>query len=576
MNLKQTLLLGGRLILAFLYVLVASCVPSKDIATPSIDDAFMKAVIEDVSLASEGGKHLLTVPAIGEWTYYCNAEGEWLSLEAKGTELHITAQTNNSGKERQATILLLSGQSQRRVMVSQSGVDFDMNFSEAKLDFSPNKGMKSINVTSNTGEWRLEPLPEGIDWLRVKGQNGGSLVIIEVDENNGYESREANLLFSSAKGEKKDLRVSQAGITKYFLPYEAGYDYRPAHLLAFERERGNILQAHSEPIQDRFNNEAGVSSFYTKSRYMPNIQYLREVGEVKYTVARMVIIFDDPTLVEHPEVEDYAQLLLANDYQEIESPKGASRRFLRKDDRMLAEIKIMPDGAVVDFAPRYPQERDYPTFASLPQGPAGFMALLNDPQSKVQQVRDYETRQGGEKLSEVKDKTDDSLLVNLMYLTKKTGAQEEAQRGYFFYTPEHLNKNANDPLVQSVQELALYFNNHELGIRRIGIRSFLTREFEELATRSGFSLLGGKNGTFYFTKRISDEKLLAMYVSYGVYANVLDGRPHLAIGFFHQKNPEGSTGAAQAIALAKAGKHDKVDLFDKALRRAILNHKTKP
>lgn len=576
MNLKQTLLLGGRLTLALLLLFVASCVPSKDIETASADDAFMRAILEDISLTSEGGKHQLTVPATGEWTYYCNAEGDWLDLEAQGTALHITAQTNLSGKERQATILLFSGKSQRRVAVVQSGVDFDITFSEAKIDFDANKGMKSINVASNTGEWKLEPLPEGVDWIRVKGQNSGALVIIEVDENNGYESREVNLLFSSAKGERKDLHVTQAGLTKYFLPYEADYDYQSAKLLVFERDRGNILQAHSEPTQDKFNTEPGISSFYTKSRYMPNIQYLREVGEIKYTLARMVIIFDDPTLVDHPEVEDYAQLLLSNNYQEIESPKGASRRFLRTDDRMLAEIKIMPDGAVVDFAPRYPQERDYPTFASLPKGPDGFMNLLNNPQVKVQQVQEYENSQGGEKLSEVKDQAVDSLYRNLMYLTKKTGDQEEAQRGYFFFTPEDLNKNANDPLVQSVQELALYFNNHELGIRRIGIRSFLTREFEELATREGFSLLGGKNGIFYFTKRISSEKLLAMYVGYGVYANVLDGRPHLGMGYFHQNSPEGTTGAAQAIALVKAGKRNKVDLFDMPLRRVVLKHKIKP
>ncbi len=554
-------------------LIAASCMPNHNVEEQMSANIFDNVTVNEITLASSGGTQDIAIPSESKWSYFSNAEGDWLTLTQSETGLQVEAAANTSGTERKAVILLLSGKHQKRIDVSQSGADFKMSFSLEEVKYNAQGGMKIIQVSSNAGAWKLQPLPKDISWLKVTGKDNGEVIIIEVEENESYEARDAYITFAAPSGQMTDLRVAQDGKTKFYLPFDPGFDYNSAQMIRFEKERGNIMQSHTEPTRSAFNDTPGVSQFYTKSKYIPSLVYVRNFGEIKYTGALLLFVFEDATAAKHPELDEYIQMILDAGYEERAVEQGATRAFLRKDSKMIAQVQIYPDGAKVTFIPLYPQEKAYPTFDALPTGPSGFMDLLSNPKKKVADVIAFEKAQKSELYQDVNDSKDSTAKESMMFLTGKTGKQE-AQRGYFFYSPKGDKHNTSaDALFQSTSEIALYFDRVDLGIRIVGARNYITNEFAELLKKSGYEYLQESNGTRFYTKRYDKDRLLILYVEAGAYANVLDGKIHLGLGYFFINQPEKTSAVAQAFSLAKSGRANEIQLFDHKLAEKVIQHK---
>lgn len=99
--------------------------------------------------------------------------------------------------------------------------------------------------------------------------------------------------------------------------------------------------------------------FITSSDYMPMFAYLRDLGELKYTVAQSILRINDDAAQE--ELKEYEAFLEENGY--VKNKKASEDLVLvynNKEKAINAKIEIKQGMAIVAFFPYYPQTKAYP------------------------------------------------------------------------------------------------------------------------------------------------------------------------------------------------------------------------
>lgn len=533
--------------LLLLFVGLASCAPSSDV--DDVTNPFADTKLNDIVIGAAGGEQTISLPIQGDWTYFCNAEGEWVELSKKDSELALKVAPNDKGQERSTAVIVFSGKYQTRFNVVQSAADFVMLFSEDEVSFGAKQELKLVHVRANAGSWKLQAPPADAPWLSVTGRDGGDVVVLEVAENTDYTSRQADLVFESPTGELKSLVVKQSGKAKYYLPYNPDNNYAAPQMIAFELNRGNVMVAHSEPSVNFGSAQDGMTSFLTASKYMPEIVYKRAMGDPKYTSAIMIIKLADIASPTHPEIEEYCAMLQEADYVDVSDQieVGNTTLMIRKDSRMAVMIQVKTDagGALVVFTPLYPQEQQYKTFDAIPYGPTDFLKFLSSTDLKVAQVEAFEAALNSKLVLDSKDDFDDNITKLQIYETGNHG-QQEAFRGYFYYTSTD-RITADMPKWQAVSYARLYFDEPTLGVWNAGSRIFVTREMGKLLSDAGFESLGEKNGVHLYARPLTpgDTKNYLIYsLTLKRYSDLNNSNPLLEIMLYTISEDEGSTSSA--------------------------------
>ena len=520
-----------------------------------------------LTFTNDGGSQDITVTGSKEWTYIANVpEGQWLTLTQSEDKLTVKVAPNQLGAQRTATIVIIGSKNNKKISVIQSPAEAKISFGNTdEITLTNKEESRMVTVETNTQSWSLEPLPAEVDWLRVTASGDNHILILKATANHSYEARTATIIAKTENGEQFALKVTQNGVDKYIIPYVPGETYRTIDMMNFERERGNILQAYQQPGYDTLRDEPinGIAQYITSSDVMPVLVYVQEMGDPKYTVAQTLIYEKDN--VSHAETEAYMELLEANGYElDEEMSQDLVKSYFRKDDLVFVQINITEGGSVISFKPTYPQTKDYPTFSKLPEGPKGFMDLLNNPAVKYKEVLDYETKAGStfNKAGQgpVMDKDNPDFYRMVSFETNLTGAQEEGMRSYFFYTKDHPQVSG---LLQSVAEVCLYFRNPSLAIRLEGKNKFVTYEFEDLLTANGYKYDGRSDrGTYFYWKRVSPEWVRVLYVDAVRFTDVFDNAQSLEIGYYMQYEkeaaPAAQSEAALAIRQAKKGDYSRI------------------
>ncbi len=544
---KQKTTLWRLATLLLLFVGLASCVPSSDV--DDVSNPFADTKFDDVVIGATGGDRTISVPISRDWTYFCNAEGDWIKLSRKDGELILTIDANTQGQERSAAIIVFSGKHQTRFNVVQGAADFVMLFSTDEVEFASTANLKVIHVRSNAGSWKLLAVPAEATWLSVTGRDGGDVLVLEVEENGDYTARQTDLTFEAPSGEVKSLTIKQSGKAKYYLPYDPDNNYSAPQMIAFELNRGNVMVAHSEPTVNFGSAQDGMTSFLTASKYMPEIVYKRAIGDIKYTSAVMLIKLEDIASPTHPELEEYNAMLKAADYIDVSDQieVGNTTLMIRKDSRMAVMIQVKNDvgGALVVFTPLYPQETDYATFDAIPYGPTDFLKFLSSTDLKVAQVEAFEAALNSKLVLDAKDDFDDKIIKLQIYATGNHG-QQEAFRGYFYYTSTD-RITADMPKWQAVSYARLYFDQPTLGVWNAGSRIFVTREMGKLLSDAGFESLGEKNGVHLYARLLTpgDTKNYLIYsLTLKRYSDLYNSNPLLEIMLYTISEDEGSTSSA--------------------------------
>ncbi len=527
-----------------------------------------------LTFANSGGDETVSVETNQDsWVAFVS-NGDWINLTKSGSKLKVVAKANDKGEVRTATVVVLAGGAQDLIEVTQSKADItiSLDFSETEL-FMPTKGgQKFVEVKANSDEWSLEELDADVTWLNVVKTS--SLIVIEAQENTTFETREVSLFAKTATGETKEISISQAGKSKYLLPnMDLKFDLR--NVIYFEAARGSIVKSLSDPYENPyFGSAPGQYIFYTASDRMPLIGYVLETAQdTRYAGAVTLLLFENPDKT--TELTEYEAFLKENGFVKDATSSESLRRFSNSEKMMNVSIEVTEKvGADVVFTFEVKQPQEYKTFSKFPYGADGTaFNFIGDFTKKVTDVDDYEAGLGSTQRLDwgAMGKVVTTEVLLRMFTTNKTG-DEEAQRGYFFYTTES-NSTTPAERLQSVVELDLYFTDITLALWKDGGKYKLTKEFEALATKEGFAFRGTSQGYFVFSKEASEGRTLMLFVGFAKYKNVLDGADCLNVAYFYRYPAANGAIVNDNLRYAREGKLDKISFINKNLDEGFLKRR---
>ncbi|WP_297719755.1 BACON domain-containing protein [uncultured Porphyromonas sp.] len=533
-----------------------------------LDDEALQVSLTNVVFNKDGGQEVLSISGTKVWNYISNVgENDWLTPTKDNDKLTLTATANPLGKARSAEIIISSRAGVQKVYVTQSASDLLFSFSESELVFSHRASEKIVQIATNSDDWHFEPIEkEAKEWLSVVGGDGAKTLIIKVTANKEYESRATTLIAKAQNGEQTGLHITQKGVAKYLLPFEpSSRSHTDVELISFEQERGSILQGYQAGKYDNFQKEEvpTVMQFLTTSDYMPMIAYLRNLDELKYTVAQSILRINDDATQE--ELKEYEAFLKENGY--VKNEKASEDLVLvynNKDKAIDAKIEIKQGMAVVAFFPYYPQTKEYPTFPALPEGKDNWLDHLSNTQFKAEDIIRLEG-EAGSKTTFVKKDDATQLYKTIGYECAKSDNQyDPINRTYWFYTKAP--KNSTDEYIQTVSEQAMYFSNVSWGIREEGRRFIITNELEKLILDAGYQFDGKDKDSqaYFYWKSVSKTQDRVIYVQRVHFNDVNNDKPALMIGYFTIFNAPQATATAareeqRAILAVKKGDFKALD-----------------
>lgn len=496
----------------------------------------LQVSLTSVVFNKDGGNETLTVSGVKEWSYISNVgESGWLVPTKEGDKLTLTATSNPSGQERKAELIISSRVGVQKVYVVQSASDLVLSFSENELLFPYKAGEKVVQVTTNSDSWTFAPLSEeDKEWITIIGADGAKTVIIRVSENKTYEDRTATLIAKAQNDEQVGLLITQQGVAKYLLPFQdKAKTYNDLDIINFEQSRGSILQAYQPASWNSSERKEidGIAQFITTSDYMPMIVYQRQLDELKYTSASLLLYIEDDAVQE--ELKEYEAFLAENSYEFIENESTRINKIYKnKEVSMAANIQVKQGGAIVTFIPFYPQTEVYPTFTEMPVAREGWMDMLLNPEYKVQEVFDAEKAAGSVvTFTNIDNGTGYTKSAGFEY-AKSTDPMAPINATYWFNLK--VPNNADDSYIQTVVEMCIYFSEPTFGIRTAGRRVYVTEEFEQLVIDNGYIYEGtSKDGqTFYYYKPINERFERYLYVKKVHYTDINRGDPALMVGYY--------------------------------------------
>lgn len=525
---------------------LTNCVPQQDV-NPNGGAKALSISKDEVTFANTGGQEKVGIETGGAaWDFFANTTEDWLKVSKEGDDVVIAVSENKSADDRTATLVISSSGMNRSINIRQSSADVVFSLSDNnELMLPAQGGLKVIAVESNSSSWQLQPLSDEVNWLALRGGNGQSdMLIVEAQPNPSFEVRTAEVEVVLSNGTKKPIVIKQAGVAKYLLPYDQDWRvYSEYSLIKYEQERGSVMQMYSFPQEgDTFSDPTdGQVVFNTSSTVMPLLIYKTTLIDPKYNQAVFKLMYKDK---ENPvEIEEYAEFLKSNDYEELGTQQPEKKRnFMRKDEKAIAVIDFNPaygEYALVGFVPVYPQEKEYPTFSVLPRGIKGklYSTVFNKADKKLKDVESLEQSQGSVVKAKMMDEKDETIVSKILFEAKASDdPEEETLRLYSFY-PDDPKKTTQPEYVGSVNEFILFFKDYTKAVYRKPKKAGweVTDEFYSLLKKEGYQYVTTSGETQLY-RRDSDGVAEILHITYeeDITDQLMGGNPHVQIGYFQR------------------------------------------
>lgn len=207
---------------AALSVELSSCKKDEPVPELSVDRT-------NIQLTADGdGDKIITVTAINTtWTASVDGESTWLKVvkSEDGTKATITVTTNTTKDPRSGRIIIASTSDtnlKHEVTVTQAGASI-ITVSRESVEFEPEGGTETINVTSNFG-WNVSGNPS---WLTVNpsknsaptsGTETETTITLSVSENTSKDARSCTLTIKTTDDKAtKQITVTQKKPNSYIL-----------------------------------------------------------------------------------------------------------------------------------------------------------------------------------------------------------------------------------------------------------------------------------------------------------------------------------------------------------------------
>ena len=488
------------------------------------------------------------------WSFLVTpGEAGWIEVRQTEQTLEVGVKANESTESRHAVITVIAGGLVKKVTLEQSASDlvffFDGQTDEPEDDalvLSALGGEKLLSVRTNDKGWRIQPADESASWLTVHADSDAGIVLLEAERNAEVESREATLSIALSNGTSRQLKVTQAGQLRYFIPYQEDHHaFNYKDVILYESARGNALTFFQMGDDSGwFGSTPDVLTFATSSDVLPRVTYVRDLGfSLVYNYAEFPI--KDKS--ELQEGGGFRKFLESEGYVERSGSTSASPQLESPDGFLFVDVKEPKDSneeVKVRFTPQILQEKAMPTFKKFPYGVLGSYLHVHNLSWKYPQIDDWElhTVKSTAPLSMpntyYKPAADEMVLKVYKLPVEKSNPEDEDFHWYQFYFTQGANRtDAPSPeYLQTVHYYKLVFADYEKIIFLIGDNQFkVTREFKKLAESEGFIFRGIEPAGVVFEKP-KDEIRLTVQMDKADEA--LFGAPVVAIlSYEHYKSP---------------------------------------
>ncbi len=350
-------------LLVSLALLCSSC--SSEVSDPErVEKAYLTLSEEVIHFSRESDKLVVTVRTDApSWVATSPAEGKWLELSKTGDALVISAQSNDTGQERETYVLINAAETSSVLRVHQSSQDSSIEVSDAQLSVISNGGRYTIAVSTTGEDWLLET-GDTYTWLSASKNQEGNIDLV-VRPNAEVTPREAKL-YARTSSVAVEIVVSQLGKPAFLLPYMLEHGNSRQDMIGFEHLRGTTLVGSKE--------EKGEWTylFLGNDKYSSSLAYIYPFGEGIYSSC--VITTPNTKFGVDPAFEAHLSSLgFAKDSKKIDKyEKGVYTRHYAMQNKLLsmtAMVQVSETGnwTEIVYGATEGQRVDMPTFSSFPE-----------------------------------------------------------------------------------------------------------------------------------------------------------------------------------------------------------------
>lgn len=224
-------------------------------------------------IAAEGGSVAVSFSAYGNWQLADNQQrvSEWLTVSPssgnKGDNtITITADTNDTYDERNATVKLICGTETKSIVVTQKQKDA-ITVSKSKFEVSSFGEDITVEVKANINYF-FEIEDNAKSWITEIGTKAmaSKSLTFRVAENEGNEKREGTITFSSGNI-KEILKIYQEGTTPVIILSQSEYAVAAGEETIQVEVKSNVDVSYSIPSGVDWITEAKTKAMSTSTFY---------------------------------------------------------------------------------------------------------------------------------------------------------------------------------------------------------------------------------------------------------------------------------------------------------------------
>lgn len=508
---------------------LTSCNPNKD----DVEDAPSLSMDKtSLDFEASGGEMTVAITATqSTWKASSLDAGKWLDLQVAGNNLTVKVKPNTKSEARKSYVVVTAGNIDRMLLVSQLGADTSLDLKQNTVYTSRDGGTYTVDVTTNDPHWSVQLQTES-DWIKVRTDHYTNTVQITIEPSKEDKTREAILMVTSSDLRKaQEIRVVQAGLEAYTLPYLEAKIKSSGHLIAYERGLGNSLRRFLENGPQIGPDD--IYNFFHFSVFAERVYYVNpKTGGIKQVIDMSM----DTKLIE----SDYLQFLMDNGF--AEEGRTSVSWIGQNDDRgFRVFVNAMTKGTMVYFNRVPKQEGTYTTWASIPEDL--LFSYVGDATADLDRVTREETAAGCTNFRNYEitdDKHPHKGKVNLMLCDVPASKKPHIVNGYIF----GYNENTPPHLIGAVEEKITMYSDLSLFYWQDSATSeyHLTSEFKAKMKQGGWAVRSIEESRVTYVK---GNKVLLFSVR--TFKSINNGKPVVMIYGYHLDNA--STSAMQPSSL---------------------------
>lgn len=439
------------ILFVWMMLTMMACVPGNDVEDATLSLSELGPIVLDNTETTKTLSVTTNQPK-----FIAFSKSDWLDVVISGSEVTITASTNEEPRERRTKLFVIAGSAVEEIQILQnaSAVSLKVITQEEGGDLSIDQWstQQLVDIEVNTDKW--EVASDSPEWCRVRAKQFKKQIVIDVDENTKREGRTAKITLVVEQGKLiKEFYVKQSGIMYFIIPYLDFKNGTRGAITEFETERRSVVSG-SWAIDYEFTTK---SPAFNKITYAVAHNKLMTLARLEASTAQIITGEQKLEFIDYLKGQGFVE-------------KKTEDLYYNPELRVLAEIKntYMPH---VMFTYLAEQSQAYETFAAFPYGFIKWGATRKE-------IEEYEANNGGT----YKYDADWEKETDGRYAIQFIPEDKEIQRRLYMLEKD---KEGNYGLLGTFQHFLLI----DRGYYTHNGNTYLTNEFRELLKNEGFEYI---------------------------------------------------------------------------------------